>query len=323
MDNMKHRRLQELDRSDFEIVREDPDIRGWDVRGTNSRKVGAVEDLIVDAREKKVRYMVVDLDDNELKLRHRKVLIPIGLAELDPREDDVLSPNISAQQLSELPDYDRNSLTADVERRIFSTLSTRTEPTRVNETLTSPNPAFDAGARERNDRPEREERKNKLDKDKKERVEGEERKNRMEKEEERKDFAMDDKRDKQEKRQNEEVDPDFYRHEYYNLDNLYKNRLHEVKSVQKKQESEYERGLRLWERRSEGAVIPDDKRRETGNLPARETGSYGDLDEEQRMQMIRNRRNTYQQRRYTDRDQPDLSRDNEIERTEDEDLDDR
>ena len=31
MDNMKHRRLQELDRSDFEIVEGEPDIRGWDV----------------------------------------------------------------------------------------------------------------------------------------------------------------------------------------------------------------------------------------------------------------------------------------------------
>jgi hypothetical protein len=32
MDNMKHRRLQEMDRSDFDIVDGDPDIRGWDVK---------------------------------------------------------------------------------------------------------------------------------------------------------------------------------------------------------------------------------------------------------------------------------------------------
>ena len=68
MDNMKHRRLQELDRSDFSIVEGEPDIRGWDVRNTQGQKIGEVEELIIDAQRKKVRYMVVDLDDNELEL---------------------------------------------------------------------------------------------------------------------------------------------------------------------------------------------------------------------------------------------------------------
>ena len=320
MDNMKQRRLQELDRSDFEIVRGEPDIRGWDVRGTNARKVGEVEDLIVDAQEKKVRYMVVDLDDNELKLRHRKVLIPIGLAELDQKDDDVLIPNISAQQLGELPDYDRNSLTADVERRIFSTLNTRTQQTRVDETQ---KPIVDAEERETKERLEREEGKNRLEKEeRKETLEAENRKNRLEKEE-RKEMARDEKRNRNERGENDEVDPDFYRHEYYNLDNIYKNRLHEVKPVQKKQESEYDRGLRLWERRSEGAVIPDDKGREPGNVPARETGGYRELDEEQRTEMIRQRRNNYQQRRYPDRERSDVRNERDLERREDEDLDDR
>jgi sporulation protein YlmC with PRC-barrel domain len=319
MDNMKHRRLQELDRSDFEIVREDPDIRGWDVRGTNGRKVGAVEDLIVDAQEKKVRYMVVDLDDNELKLRHRKVLIPIGLAELDQKDDDVLIPNISAQQLGELPDYDRNSLTADVERKIFSALSTRTQPTGVNQPS---KPIIDTDA-ERKARLEREARKNTMAKeDVRETRDIEDRKNRMEKED-RKELARDEKREKTEKGEHDQVDPDFYRHEYYNLDNLYKNRLHEVKPVQKKQQSEYERGLRLWERRSEGAVIPDDKRPGSANLPAGEASGNRELDEEHRMEMIRNRRSNYQQRRYPGTERSDVRREGEIERREDEDLDDR
>ena len=296
---MKHRRLQELDRSDFEIVRGEPDIRGWDVRGTNGRKVGEVEDLIVDAPEKKVRYMVVDLDDNELKLRHRKVVIPIGLAELDQKDDDVLIPNISAQQLGELPDYDPNSLTADVERRIFSTLNTQTQTSRVDET---PKTTVEGGSKERRDTPEREDRKNRLEK------------------EERKEMAKDEKRERKERERNDEVDPDFYRHEYYNLDNLYKNRLHEVKPVQNKQESEYDRGFRLWERRSEGAVIPDDNRRETGNLPARETGDSRELNEEQRMEMIRNRRSNYQQKRYPDREPSQVRRETDTDRGDDEHL---
>ena len=68
MDKMKHRSLQELDHSDFEIVKGEPDIRGWDVRNSRGQKIGEVEELIIDAQQKKVRYMIVDLDDNELKL---------------------------------------------------------------------------------------------------------------------------------------------------------------------------------------------------------------------------------------------------------------
>ncbi|MCY0541687.1 PRC-barrel domain-containing protein, partial [Klebsiella pneumoniae] len=82
-----------------EIVKGEPDIRGWDVRYKNGEKIGSVEELILDAKAKKVRYMVVDLDENELRLEHRKVLIPIGFAELDKSTDDVLIPNVSMDQL--------------------------------------------------------------------------------------------------------------------------------------------------------------------------------------------------------------------------------
>src|SRR5690349_8565414 len=114
MDNMKHRRLQELDRSDFEIVEGEPDIRGWDVKNSTGKKIGEVEDLIVDAKMKKVRYMLVDLDDNELDLDHRKVLLPIGIAELHEKDDDVILPGVDGTQLSALPAYDRDKLDESV-----------------------------------------------------------------------------------------------------------------------------------------------------------------------------------------------------------------
>ena len=174
---MKHRRLQELDRSDFEIVKGEPDIRGWDVKDTAGQKIGEVEDLIVDAREKKVRYMLVDLDDGKLKIKHRKVLVPIGLAELDSKHDDVLTPKISPEQFAELPAYDRNSLTPDTERRIVSTLD---RPHPVSAPDTTPTPSNKSS---------------------------------------------------NESKDTDEVDPEFYKHENYNLDNLYKNRLHEAEPV--------------------------------------------------------------------------------------------
>src|SRR6478672_1798095 len=121
-DKTKHRRLQELDQSDFEIVKGEPDIRGWDVKNATGQKIGEVEELIVDAQKKKVRYMVVVLDDNELKLDHRKVLIPIGLAELHKEDDDVLLPSVTVDQLSALPAYDKDSLDEETERRICNLL---------------------------------------------------------------------------------------------------------------------------------------------------------------------------------------------------------
>ena len=242
MDSMKHRRLQELDRSDFEIVKGEPDIRGWDVKDAAGQKIGEVEDLIVDAREKKVRYMVVDLDDGKLKIKHRKVLVPIGLAELDSKHDDVLTPKVSPEQFAELPEYDRNNLTPDTERRIVSTLD-RPHPVSAPETIRTPS-----------------------------------------------------KKSSNERKETDEVDPEFYKHENYNLDNLYKNRLHEAEPAKSKNESEYDKGLRLWERRSEGGLISDETRQK--GMPPRDRDYYRDLDDETREQIIRQRRSAYQHRRY-------------------------
>jgi sporulation protein YlmC with PRC-barrel domain len=220
MDSMKHRRLQELDRSDFEIVDGEPDIRGWDVKNSRGEKIGEVEELIVDAQQKKVRYMVVDLDDNELKLDHKKVLVPVGLAELHEKDDDVILPNVQAEHFRSLPAYDKENLTPEVERRICSTLG------RPNETMVTKNSG--------------------------------------------------------------EHHPEFYKHDYFNDDNLYKHRLHEAQPVKK--ESEYERGLRLWEKRSDGGIVPGDSGR-------RENYRERDVEENARMEMVRNRRDSYEQRR--------------------------
>ena len=119
---MKHRRLQELGESDFEIVEGQPDIRGWDVRNDRDQKIGEVEELILDAKHKKVRYLVVDLDDNDLDLDDKEILIPIGMAELHEEDDDVVVRGIGVQQLEALPEYDEDNLTPDVERNICMAL---------------------------------------------------------------------------------------------------------------------------------------------------------------------------------------------------------
>lgn len=235
MDEMKHRRLQELDRSDFEIVDGEPDIRGWDVRNATGQKIGEVEDLIIDAQKKKVRYMVVDLDDNELKLDHRKVLLPIGMAQLHEKDDDVILPNVRGEQLRALPDYDKDHLDGETERSICTTLGRSSDTMHLKEGM--------------------------------------------------------------------DPDAEFYSHDYYNDDNLYRHRMHEARS---KSDSEYEQGLRLWEKRSEGGIIDNGsgrRRRMDDSMMDNDPYRAREVEENARMEMVRNRRNMYEQRRrggYTD-----------------------
>jgi hypothetical protein len=77
-----------------------------------------------------------------------------------------------------------------------------------------------------------------------------------------------------------DIEQDFYSHEHYNLDNLYKNRPNREKK-QRLEDSEYDQGLRLWEKRSEGETI-----------------DTSDLTEEEREKLLKYRKELYRERRY-------------------------
>lgn len=127
MSNNKGRRLQELRGSDFEIAKGQPDIRGWEVRDGNGHLMGKVSELIFDSRAHKVRYMVVNIaDSKELQLEKRTVLLPIGLAVLQPKDDDVIVESVTPFQLRALPRYSKEDLGTKAERAI-STVFGRTD----------------------------------------------------------------------------------------------------------------------------------------------------------------------------------------------------
>ena len=106
-------RLQRLKHSNYEIADGEPDIRGWDVKDAAGKTIGEVDELIFDVQSLKVRYMVVDLDDNDFDLDERDVLIPIGLGELHKSDDDVIVPGVTAEQLKALPTYQDDITTSD------------------------------------------------------------------------------------------------------------------------------------------------------------------------------------------------------------------
>ena len=123
----KAKRLQELRGSGYEVAKGQPDIRGWEVRDANGHLMGKVHELIFDIRARKVRYMIVNVNDSkELQLEKRTVMVPIGLAVLEHQNDDVLLPDVTPFQLRALPKYHKDDLGTKAEHAI-STVFGRTD----------------------------------------------------------------------------------------------------------------------------------------------------------------------------------------------------
>lgn len=57
-----HGRLVHLEGSGYKVAEGDPDVRGWAVIGQDGRRIGEVDDLLVDTHAMKVRYLEVRLD---------------------------------------------------------------------------------------------------------------------------------------------------------------------------------------------------------------------------------------------------------------------
>ena len=132
--------LEELGGSDFEIVDDEPNIIGWPVKDDRGVKIGKVDNLLFDRQSRKVRYLVLDLDGNKFDLDDdRKVLIPIGIAELYRKgeehlerrkegldyypEDDgnvVILPEVAYGHLNALPLYEKDHLSPHIEKAIRS-----------------------------------------------------------------------------------------------------------------------------------------------------------------------------------------------------------
>lgn len=113
------KQLEELSGSKYQIADGEPDIRGWDVQTREGEKIGGVDDLLFDESSRKVRYLIVDIDDRySVTKKDRRVLVPIGVAILHKENDEVLLPGVTLEQLAMLPRYEKGNLSAATERTI-------------------------------------------------------------------------------------------------------------------------------------------------------------------------------------------------------------
>ena len=103
--------LDDLD--DYQVAEGDPDVRGWDVIASDGRKIGEVDQLLVDPQAMKVRYLDVDVDDGLLadsNNEDRHVLIPIGYARLEEAEDQIRVDSLASDQISTLLPYNHEPI---------------------------------------------------------------------------------------------------------------------------------------------------------------------------------------------------------------------
>ncbi len=86
----------------------DNDIKNYDVYaqdndGRDIDKVGSVHDVLVDARDGRFRYFVVDTG---FWVFGKKVLLPVGRSDINTDEKRVYARGLTKQQVEDLPDFD-------------------------------------------------------------------------------------------------------------------------------------------------------------------------------------------------------------------------
>lgn len=91
--------------NEIEVADYDPDPRGWGVVTADGQRVGKVDHLIGDTEAMRVRYLTVALDDDTSAGR-RKVLVPIGYANLDTEDRSVRLDWVESSLIRDLPAYE-------------------------------------------------------------------------------------------------------------------------------------------------------------------------------------------------------------------------
>ena len=126
-------RLSEL--IDYEVADRDPDVRGWKVLSVDQKLIGKVNELIVDLDAMKVRYLDVNVNKeiSDAGTYDRHLLIPIGAAELDKKDDVVKLNDIETVTLLKLPAYQGGSISRDYERSLRKSFNPRYEPETTEE----------------------------------------------------------------------------------------------------------------------------------------------------------------------------------------------
>jgi len=109
--------LQELSISNYTLTAGEADITCWPVKSGENR-IGKVHDLLFDPEADTVRYAIVALDEGTTTVEDKKILIPIGLVDLDTSEKEIMTPDFHQEQLEAMPRYIIGEVTPEMEDHI-------------------------------------------------------------------------------------------------------------------------------------------------------------------------------------------------------------
>jgi sporulation protein YlmC with PRC-barrel domain len=115
------KRLKEIE-DEYEVADKHLDVRGWIVLGNKGESIGKINELIVDTEAMKVRYLDVDTSLTK-ESGDRHVLIPIGVATIDQKDDKVIIPNLDRSMVMKCPSYSGETVTRDYEHTLLTILS--------------------------------------------------------------------------------------------------------------------------------------------------------------------------------------------------------
>ncbi|WP_372919525.1 photosystem reaction center subunit H [Salegentibacter sp.] len=139
--------LNEL--KDYKVAGGYPDIRGWEVRDSDKRVVGKVDNLLVNRNIDRVVYLDIDVDQTIIDARHdpfgtpadpeikefvneegeNHLIIPIGLVDLDEDEKYVFTNRITHKTFAETKRIEKGAhLNRDYEEAVLSSYTRKTEP---------------------------------------------------------------------------------------------------------------------------------------------------------------------------------------------------
>jgi sporulation protein YlmC with PRC-barrel domain len=107
------------DLKEFMIADASSDIRGWRVTRRDGRRVGTVDDFIVETTELEVRYLEVQLDHDVIgSAEDRWVLVPARAARIHDMHDRVVIDWLPVAGLAGAPRSARRTPSAEQERAI-------------------------------------------------------------------------------------------------------------------------------------------------------------------------------------------------------------
>lgn len=119
--------LDEL--SDYKIVSDKPDVRGWKVFDKDQRCIGEVDNLLVSKSAERVVYLDVEVDKSIIEANHmpyssasenegvheflnkdgeNHLIIPIGLVSLDEDSEKIYSDRVDYKTFAETKRKEKN-----------------------------------------------------------------------------------------------------------------------------------------------------------------------------------------------------------------------